>query len=167
MDHFPMPGRRPHMPGYGIAQSPTGQLDFAWAEHRLTNSHGYWRATVRPDHRPHVMPVWAVWLDGAVWFSTAVGSRKGRNLLIEPRCSITTEDPREPVVVDGEARAVVDPALLERFLRASNDKYDVAYEIDFLDPARNHTFRVEPDTVIALTEAEFSTSPTRWSRVEH
>jgi hypothetical protein len=36
-------------------------------------------ATVRPDGRPHVMPVWAVWDQGLLWFSSSLGSRKSHN----------------------------------------------------------------------------------------
>ena len=56
---------RPHMPGYGILgpDGGTGLLPWSWAEERLRDSRNYWLATVRPDGRPHVMPVWAVWDD--------------------------------------------------------------------------------------------------------
>ena len=58
---------RPFMPGYGVlpADQGSGLLPWAEAERRLTASHDFWCATVRPDGRPHVMPVWGVWLDGA------------------------------------------------------------------------------------------------------
>ena len=54
---------RPHMPGYGIAgpREGSGLLPWSWAVQRLTASHDYWLATVCPDGRPHVMPVWGVW----------------------------------------------------------------------------------------------------------
>ena len=55
---------RPFMPGYGVlpATEGSGLMPWAEAERRLTASHDYWCATVRPDGRPHVMPVWGVWL---------------------------------------------------------------------------------------------------------
>lgn len=38
---------------------------------RLKNEPGTaWLATVRPNGRPHVMPVGAIWLDGAFYFNT-------------------------------------------------------------------------------------------------
>jgi hypothetical protein len=58
---------RPHMPGYGSG-GPTqgsGLLPWSWAEQRLLASRNYWVATSWPDGRPHVMPVWGVWHDGA------------------------------------------------------------------------------------------------------
>jgi len=55
---------RPYMPGYGLldAAQGAGLLPWSWAVERLQRSHDYWVATVRPDGRPHVMPVWGVWM---------------------------------------------------------------------------------------------------------
>jgi hypothetical protein len=41
----------------------------------------YWLATVRPDGRPHVAAVGALWLDGTFYFTSGAGTRKSRNLL--------------------------------------------------------------------------------------
>ncbi len=60
---------------------------------RLVRSHDYWLATVKPSSAPHLMPVWGVWHEDHLWFSSSKGSRKARNLAAEPRCSISTDDP--------------------------------------------------------------------------
>ncbi|WP_211240803.1 pyridoxamine 5'-phosphate oxidase family protein [Hamadaea tsunoensis] len=138
-------------------------LTWTWALERLRSSHAYWLATTRPDGGPHVMPVWAMWHDGALWFSCSLGSRKTRNLLAEPRCVLTTENPREPVVVEGRAEQVTDLATLRTVLDVENAKYGTAYGMDMLDPAANACFRVRPATAFGLIEAEFTTSPTRWT----
>ena len=114
------------------------------ARDRLRDCHNYWLATVRPDGRPHAMPVWAVWLDEAVWFSSAVRSRKIRNLRANPACTITTEDGRAPVIVDGTAAVTADPAAIQAFLDATNAKYAAGLALDFLDPAVNATVRIAP-----------------------
>jgi PPOX class probable F420-dependent enzyme len=156
---------RPYMPGYGVvpAAEGTGLLPWSWAEDRLRSSRNYWVATVWPDGRPHTMPVWGVWLDDAVWFSSSGRSRKVRNLRGEPRCTVSIEDAMDPVVVDGVARITADPAEIERFLDALNTKYDTAYGPDFLDPAVNATVRVAPTAAFALLQKDFSGSPTRWT----
>ena len=156
---------RPYMPGYGI--SPAGQgsdvLAWSWAVEQLTASRNYWVATAGPDGQPHAMPVWGVWLDDALWFSSGGRSRKVRNLRANPHCAITTQDPEQPIMVQGRAEIVQDLALIKAFLDATNTKYDQNFEMDFLDPAVNVTFRVRPRKVIALREAEFTTSSTRWT----
>jgi PPOX class probable F420-dependent enzyme len=152
------------MPGYGIlpADRGSGLIPWAEAQRRLAAAHDYWLATVRPDGRPHVMPVWGVWRDGRLWFSSAVGSRKVRNLAAEPRCTVTTDDARDPVVVEGLAGRVTDPAALRGFLAAVNAKYGSALTEEFLDPAVNATVAVRPVTAFALSGADFPGSPTRW-----
>jgi hypothetical protein len=52
----------------------------------------YWAATSRADARPHLMPVWGVWLRDCFYFSTGPRSRKARNLSQNARCSVSTED---------------------------------------------------------------------------
>ena len=52
------------------------------------NSRTTWLATVNEDGSPHVTAVGALWLDGAFWFQTGSGTRKGRNVRRDPRCTI-------------------------------------------------------------------------------
>jgi len=156
---------RPVMPGYGVLPAAAGGGLLTWAEteRRLTVSHDYWCATVWPDGRPHVMPVWGVWHAGALWFSSGLRSRKARNLAADPRCSLATDDALHPAVLEGRAERVVDPDRIDGFRRAVNAKYDAGIAADFLDPAVNGTYAVAPRRVIALSEDDFAGSPTRWT----
>jgi PPOX class probable F420-dependent enzyme len=153
------------MPGYGTKSSTEGRglLPWSWAEERLGTSHDYWVATARSDGRPHVMPVWGVWDDGALWFSSSKGSSKARNLEHDPRCTIATDNAWEPVVIEGTAQRVTDHDTLARFIGLENEKYDTHLSVDFLDPAANSTFRIAPSWAFSLTEDDFEGSPTRWS----
>jgi PPOX class probable F420-dependent enzyme len=153
------------MPGYPIVgpDEGTGLLPWTWAVERLTGSTDYWLATVRDDGRPHVMPVWGLWIDDRVWFSSGLASRKARNLLRDPRCTITTDRGTEPVVVDGTADRVTDAAPIATYAAGINAKYDVDIAVDFYDPAHNALFAVTPTTVIGMVEEDFGGSPTRWS----
>jgi PPOX class probable F420-dependent enzyme len=152
------------MPGYGISgpDEGTGLLPWSWATERLARSHDYWVATVRPDGRPHVMPVWGVWDDGAVWFSSSNGARKSRNIAANSECVVTTSDANEPVVVEGVAERVAAAHVIARFAQLVNEKYETEIPVEFYDPAENTVFRVTPRTVIGLTESDFTGSPTRW-----
>lgn len=155
---------RPYMPGYGLrpADQGMGLLPWEWVEQRLAGSHDYWLATTRPDGQPHLMPVWAVWLDKALWFSCSNGSRKTRNLRAEPRCTLATDNPRQLVVAEGPAEVVADRASLGRMLEAENAKYRTDYGLDMLDPAANTCFKVHPSWVFGLDGADFTGSPTRY-----
>lgn len=153
------------MPGYGVlpADQGGGLLPWSWAEEQLSRSRNYWLATVGPDGQPHALPVWGTWLRGALWFSCGGRSRKRRNLAHQMRCAVTTQDPEQPVMVQGTAEIIRDVDQIRAFLDASNAKYEQHFELDFLDPDVNATVRVRPQVVIALREADFVGSPTRWT----
>lgn len=157
---------RPHMPGYGIAgpEQGAGLLPWAWAEKRLTNSRNYWLATVHPDGRPHVMPVWGVWDGSAIWFSAAPRSRKVRNLIANPMAVMTTENADEPVVVEGSATRVGcgidDQAFVVTFTSQVNAKYGTDFPAEFF--IANATFQLRPSVAFGLVQADFTGSPTRW-----
>lgn len=156
---------RPHMPGYGTlpADEGGGLLPWSWAVEKLTASHDHWVATVDADGRPAVSVVWGVWLDDRLWFSCSRRSRKARNLERDARVTITNDTAPEPVVVEGIAERVTDLPAIERFAAASNAKYGQDLDLDFYDPEVNGTYAVTPVRVIALKDAEFEGSPTRWT----
>ena len=156
---------RPYMPGYGTlpADEGSGLLPWPWAEERLARSHDFWLATVTPDRSPHLMPVWAVWHRGRLWFSSSNGSRKARNLAREPRCSLSTDNPLEPVVVHGRAERVTARDALAAMLEAENAKYRTSYGLDMVDPASNSVFALLPEWAFALDSTDFAGSPTRFT----
>jgi PPOX class probable F420-dependent enzyme len=150
---------RPHMPAYGIDPADReGLLPWSWAVERLAASHNYWLATARPDGRPHVTPVWAVWFDDALFFSCAPASRKARNLAREPRCTLTTERADEAVIVEG----VAEPADREA-VRRMVPVYDAKYSWR-MDPEAEGYFRVRPLVVFGFIETadRFAKTATRW-----
>jgi PPOX class probable F420-dependent enzyme len=150
------------MPGYGIAgpDEGAGLLPWAWATERLGTSHDFWVATRWPDGRPHVMPVWGVWADESLWFSSGADSRKTRNLTVDPRAVVTTDDARNPVVVEGTVERVGVAAEVARFARLVNEKYDTDYGVDFF--AENACFRLRPTWAFGLESEDFEGTPTRW-----
>jgi hypothetical protein len=156
---------RPYMPGYGTlpATEGSGLLPWSWALERLTRSHDYWLATVTPQGVPHLMPVWGVWHQDALWFSSANGSRKSRNIGAEPRCSLSTDNPIEPVVVHGRARRAADEHELSVMLAAENAKYGTSYGPEMVDPAANSVFVLQPEWAFALDTGDFAGSPTRFT----
>lgn len=84
----------------GVTQAPgTGGPD----------RHTCWLATVGPDGAPHLTGIGALWAHGSFWFETGAGTRKGRNLARDPRCSLSLATHGFDLVVDGTAERVTDP----------------------------------------------------------
>lgn len=101
----------------------SGESTTAWdlARERLAATpamgHHNWLATVRPDGRPHLIPVIAFWIDGALHFVAGEGTRKGRNLAANSHCVIGTESNELPsldVVVEGRAEPLTDEDAVRR-----------------------------------------------------
>ncbi|MCK5921746.1 MAG: pyridoxamine 5'-phosphate oxidase family protein, partial [Methylococcales bacterium] len=56
---------------------------------RLGRETEIWLATVREDERPHLVPVWFIWLDEKLYISTATLSQKWVNLLTNQHVALS------------------------------------------------------------------------------
>jgi PPOX class probable F420-dependent enzyme len=153
------------MPGYGLVgpEAGSGLLPWTWAQEQLEEAHNFWLATRWPDGRPHVMPVWAVWQAQTLLFSSSRQSRKARNLAADPRCTLTTEDAQNPLVVEGVAELLTTPVDLQEFLTSLNAKYGTDYGLEMVDPQANCSYRMRPRWAFGLRSDDFTGSPTRWA----
>ena len=152
---------RPGMPsGYGIAQGHDW-TPMAWStvNEQLATAHNYWICTTRPDGRPHAMPVWGIWLDGAVYFSTDRASRKARNLAANPALTVHLESGDEAVILEGKAEEANDSALLARYVDAYDAKY--SFRPDPQAPGQV-TYALRLRSVLAWLERDFTNTATRW-----
>ena len=147
--------------GYGLkaVDEGSGLLPWAHVEERLIGSRNYWICTSREGGRPHAMPVWGLWLDDAVFFSTDPESLKGRNIAARPDIVVHLESGDDVVIVEGTAARVTDAAALEGFA----DAYGVKYQMrpDPTNPDFGF-YRVEPTVVLAWLESDFPGIATRW-----
>jgi hypothetical protein len=148
-------------PGYG--PPGTGEGDWAQVQTRLSEARNYWIVSVRADGRPHAAPVWGIWLDGAVWFSTDPESTKGRNLAERPDVVVHLESGDEVVIVEGLA----GPAPFERF-EAYRAEYRRKY--DFEHPSWGApaaaVFAVVPRRILTWSEREFPGTAVAWAPSE-
>jgi len=146
---------------YGVPTDGSGaeRLPWSWAVERLAAARNYWVCTTRADGRPHTAPVWGLWLDDALWFSTARASQKGRNLAREPSLVAHLESGDETVILEGEAEDVRDPAALGRFADAYAEKYD--FRPDPTAPA-SAVYRLRPRVAQTWRERDYPQTATRW-----
>ncbi len=156
-------GSRPDMPrGYGLS-TVNGEEDlvaFTHVEERLRSARNYWVGSTRPDGRPHAMPVWGVWLEGAFFFSTDPLSRKGRNLAANPEIVVHLESGDDVVVLEGAVERETDPEMLRRADQAYWDKYQYHLVGDVGNPGL--VYRLRPRTIFAWPESSFPQKATRW-----
>lgn len=158
---------RPHFPsGYGVPTVEDGLLPWSHARERLENASIYWIATTRPDGRPHVSPVWGVWLDDRLYFDGSPETRRGRNLAQNPAVAVHLESGgagKDVVIAEGEVceLGAPDRSLAVRLAAAYTAKY--ASENYSASPETwdaGGLYAMRPRVVIAWTN--LATDPTRW-----
>ena len=83
-------------------------------------------ATVRPDGRPHVAPIWFVVDGDDIVFNTGKDSLKGKNLLRQGRAMMSADDSAPPyshVIVSGSVHIGEDPRELLTFATRIGARY--------------------------------------------
>ena len=155
----------PHRPdiaaGYGIHAGEDGLLGWSDVSERMEQSRSYWVCTVRPNGRPHAMPVWAVWIDETLWFSTGQESVKARNLAANPAVVVHLESGEDAVIFEGTAERVPEPdrALFERIAEAYDAKYD--HRPDYPGPGEAW-YALRAAKAFAWHERDYPRTATRW-----
>jgi hypothetical protein len=118
------------------------------------------------------MPVFGVWSDGALYFTSGEAARKAKNLARNPRCVITATGKSLDLIVEDKAVKVRDEARLQRVAKLYASKYgwhvtvqDGAYSADYGAPSAGlppyELYEVRPDTVYGLGTDE-PYGATRW-----
>jgi len=153
---------RPRMPAvYGLvkaASQPGERLPWSRVRKSLATARLYWVVTVRPDGRPHAMPVEGVWLDGRLHFGAGPQTRRGRNLAANPEIVIHVDSAREAVILEGRAERIKDPAVLTQLTDAWEAKYGYRSELD----EQMGIFVLRPRRAFSMIEDDFVESATRW-----
>jgi general stress protein 26 len=153
-----------------FSSSDAAVTPWAVANERLEQAEVFWLSTVRPDGRPHVTPLLAVWLDSALYFCTGEDERKAKNLAHNAPCVLTTGcntlNEGLDLVVEGVAVRVNDEARLQRLADRYAAKYDWHYSVRdgaFQGDAGNIAlvYEVAPTTAFGFGKGT-SFSQTRW-----
>ena len=157
----------------GFSSSGANATDWAAGRRQIDEAEVFWLSTVRPDGRPHVTPLLAVWHDDAMYFCTGPDERKAKNLRQNRQCILTTGrnglDGLD-VVVEGEAVEVGDAAELERVAAAYESKYGAHLTApegtwfglsDAIRAGNVLVSRVTPTIILGFAKGE-QFSQTRW-----
>ena len=133
--------------------------------------HTHWLATTRPDGRPHVVGIGAVWDAGHFYFSAGDGTRKAKDLAQNPHCVITLAAKGIDIVLEGEAKKVTDEEKLRRLAEVfatggwAPTVRDGAFYHEFsalsAGPPPWYLYEFTPKTVFGVATAE-PYGATRW-----
>ena len=119
-------------------------------------------------------PVLAVWVDGTLYTTSSPQARKGRNLDLDGRCTVTVTADDMHLVLDGLAAKVTDPVILENVAQAYRAKYDwpvtvinSAFDAPYGAPTAGlphyQPYEIRPATVHGfVNDPALGPSSTRW-----
>ena len=131
----------------------------------------YWLATTRPDGRPHVAGIGALWVDGKLYFTSGDRTRKSRNLAANPNCVISVSLSSLDIVVEGAAHEVIDETTLKRLAdlyvaqgwpaKASHGAITAEFSAPSAGPPPWRLYEMIPSTAFGVATAE-PNGATRW-----
>jgi hypothetical protein len=96
---------------------------------RLGREYEIWVATSRGDGRPHLVPVWYVWLQDKIYFATGTHTQKWLNLLSSQALALSLPDPNNVLIIEGEAHAC-DRQTTETVAEYFFNKYEWDFRFD-------------------------------------
>lgn len=106
---------------YGNA---TSTVPWETVRAELERAEHYWIATVRPDGRPHTVPVDGIWIDDAWYYGGSEETVHHQTVVANPEMVMHLEDGMKVVIVEGEVRQTTPaPDLAKRMADASRKKY--------------------------------------------
>jgi hypothetical protein len=130
----------------------------------------FWLSTTCPDGSPHAAGVLGVWIDDTLYFASGVRTRKSRNLQANPHCAVSASLPDLDVVIEGTARRITEPAVLEKIAAEfERHGWPVTVNGDILTapwgapsaPPPWYLYAVTPTTAVGVATAA-TPGATRW-----
>ncbi|MDT5039965.1 MAG: hypothetical protein QOE51_950 [Actinoplanes sp.] len=155
-----------------FSEPDTGPVPWATVDAVLAESEMFWLSTVRPDGRPHVTPLPAIWDRGVLHFCCGSQEQKSANLSRNPQCVLTTGTNRLhsglDVVVEGVAERVTDRARLVELAALWKAQLDWDFEVGehaFTDGAGRDglVFGVAPGKVLSFGKGPYTQTRYRFN----
>lgn len=160
-----------NLDSYGLAELPWSRPRGVLETRDPTADTTWFLGTTRPDGRPHAAGVGAVWFDDDLYFTSGPGTRKSKDLAVNPACTISTKLEGIDLVFEGVATRVTEPSVLEALAAAfrgggwpaevENDALTAPYSAPSAGPSPWHLYRFTFHTVFGVATAE-PYGATRW-----
>jgi hypothetical protein len=154
-----LPSRPDLAPSYGIlpAEDGAGLDQWSTLSAGMAGSRTYWIATADLSGNPHTTPIWGVWLDNEFHFGLDPGSKKARNLALNPRAVVHLESGDDVVILECTVAPATSPGSRARILSTYRVKYDLPDDFSF-DPILTAT----PRKAYSWRESNFPGTATRF-----
>jgi len=131
----------------------------------------FFLGTVGSDGRPHSAAVGALWLDGDLYFTSGPSTRKSRNLVTNPACTISVRLEGIDLILEGKATRVTDQPTLEKVAQqfragawpaeVQGDALTAPFSAPSAGPAPWHLYRFTFHTAFGVATKE-PNGATRW-----
>lgn len=156
----PLRAKNLSLPKYGLDQLAWDEVEEAVAAAVAGPGRSWFLTTLNPDGSPHTTAFGHTWMAGAIHFTTGPETRKTRNLLADPRCTVAAPIEGFDVTFDGVGRRTRDPAVVAAVAamyaavgwpcQADGDVITAPFSAPSAGPGPWQVYRVELLTVVAL-----------------
>lgn len=170
-----MPASEPtettNIDGYGAEVIPWQKVRDLLASDLPRPETAAFLSTVGPDGRPHAAGIGPLYYDGALFITTGPGTRKTRDLLANPACTLSLRVTGMDLICDGTAVRETYPATLEAVAgryrdggwpaEVASDALTAPYSAQSAGPPPWHLYRIDIAQIVGLNLSE-SGGATRW-----
>lgn len=156
---------------YGHAELPWSRAHDLLASSPSGPDLSFFLGTVRPDGRPHVAAVGALWHAGDLYIVSGPGTQKSRNLAANSACTIAVKLAGLDLTLEGEATRITDPATLEVLaglyrgvgwpVHVEGDAFSAPYSAPSAGTPPWYLYRFVARTAVGVATAE-PHGATRW-----
>ncbi len=120
-------------------------------EERLRSAPIVWLGSVRPDGRPHLVPVWFLWDGATILIFSIPDNQKLRNIAHNPNVTLAVDDSKggnDPIVIEGLAELLPDGSVATT-MSAYAEKYatlltEMGWSAATMAPNYSQAIRITP-----------------------
>ncbi len=141
--------------------TPGEALSWGEVERWLQQATEVWVVSVRPDGRPHAVPVDLVWVDAVAVIGAPPWSQRARNIEANREVVLHLPGTDSVAILEGRAEPLIAGPMLQRFLEIAAERYGAAaWKPEQLLGA---TWYLRPRSVIAWRVSDMRNTATRWT----
>ncbi len=115
-------------------------------EARLGREPVIWLATVRDDGRPHLVPIWFIWLEERIYIATGSDTQKFVNISRNNEVALSLPNADNVIIMEGEAH-IADWKAIDILADYFYHKYEWDFRHD--DSANWRLIEITPYKILA------------------